>query len=208
MKALVKILVVIMVLSVPTGVFAIGIGFNATSGGVLEDTVLWATMAGDPPRYAVALGDFDLSTVTSAVVDIPVGDGTSTHWWLIGHRGGDIIYSSTQNLAGVDIMGVEPFDIGDAFTIPTTIASLASFNSGGPVSLDIWAMLANGHTSHVTADGNFSDLWLFSSPGSSIGQVGISINNNIPPVIPVPTTVLLLGSGLLSLAGWRRFRKN
>jgi hypothetical protein len=207
MKALVKILVVMMALSVPTAAFAIGIGFNNTSGGILYDSALFASKAGGF-NYAVPIGNLDLSSVTGVVVDKPVGDGSFTDWWLIGHQGADIVYSSTRNLAGVDVMSIEPFSSGDEFTIPTVIAQLANFNSGGSFSFDIYSLLAFGHASHITADGNFSDLWLFSSPGSSIGQVGVSLNNDIPPVIPVPPTVWLLGSGLLGLVGWRRFRKN
>jgi hypothetical protein len=29
-----------------------------------------------------------------------------------------------------------------------------------------------------------------------------------PPAVPLPPSVLLLGSGLLGLAGWRRFKKS
>jgi len=30
----------------------------------------------------------------------------------------------------------------------------------------------------------------------------------VAPAVPIPPTVLLLGSGLLGLVGWRRFRKS
>jgi hypothetical protein len=29
----------------------------------------------------------------------------------------------------------------------------------------------------------------------------------VSPIVPIPGSVLLLGSGLLGLAGWKRFRK-
>jgi len=35
----------------------------------------------------------------------------------------------------------------------------------------------------------------------------VSLHGNTSPV-PVPPTLLLLGSGLMGLVGWRRFRKN
>ncbi|MGO8761216.1 MAG: PEP-CTERM sorting domain-containing protein [Desulfobaccales bacterium] len=31
--------------------------------------------------------------------------------------------------------------------------------------------------------------------------------NNVPPPVPLPSSLVLIGFGLLGLAGWRRFRK-
>jgi hypothetical protein len=44
-------------------------------------------------------------------------------------------------------------------------------------------------------------------PTSSSGVTGYFGPNFLVSAVPVPPTVILLGSGLLSLAGWRRFRK-
>jgi hypothetical protein len=45
---------------------------------------------------------------------------------------------------------------------------------------------------------------------NNLGQiVGISDANPFQlPAVPLPPTVLLVGSGLLGLAGWRRIRKS
>jgi hypothetical protein len=79
MKAMVKVLLVIMALSMPTAALAIGISFNASSGEILEDCALFATMAGAAPRYAVPLGDFNLSSVTA---HRPPGNFRKLRPWL------------------------------------------------------------------------------------------------------------------------------
>jgi hypothetical protein len=52
-------------------------------------------------------------------------------------------------------------------------------------------------------------------PGGGYGEggiaylnLGLSLGNFTENPVPLPPTVLLLGSGLLGLAGWRRFRKS
>jgi hypothetical protein len=201
------VLVVIVALSMlPTAALAVGISFNGTPCGTLDDCALFASypgMAGTP--FSVPLGNLNLSTVTGAVVEVPVGDGLATDWWLIGHQSSHIVYSSTLNLAGVALDSIEPFSLGA--TPASVITNLIHFNSGIDVSYDIWALLSFNHSSHNTADGNTSNLWRFSD-GEYLGQVAVSINTNVPPgpssPIPIPTTILLLGSGLIGIAGLRR----
>jgi hypothetical protein len=44
--------------------------------------------------------------------------------------------------------------------------------------------------------------------GSDIGMAGVLYFTESQVVVPIPPTALLLGSGLLGLVGWRRFRKS
>lgn len=212
MKTLVKVLVVIIALSLlPTAALAIGISFNVTSGGTLADSVLFASKA-DGSYYSVALHDLDLSSVTGTIVDVAVGDGSYTHWWLIGHQDGDVVYSSTLNLDDVGVTVNEPFTTA-LFTPAMAINLIENYNSGGPYSLEQWVYLGTNHSSHVAADGEAADLWSFTN-GVYLGQVAVSINTNTPPgfgpppVIPIPTTILLLGSGLIGIGGFRRMFKS
>lgn len=59
----------------------------------------------------------------------------------------------------------------------------------------------NEHYGEMYANGKWNDLMGESSP-----VYGIIERNSSP--VPLPSAVLLLGSGLLGLAGWRRFRKD
>lgn len=49
--------------------------------------------------------------------------------------------------------------------------------------------------------------WVDEIRGRTSGPGGYFMMDNFTYVVPLPPTVLLLGSGLLGLAGWRRFRK-
>jgi hypothetical protein len=53
----------------------------------------------------------------------------------------------------------------------------------------------------------FSDSGFDNYGFSSTEGATLRLDNFGSPAVPLPPTVLLLGSGLLGLAGWRRFRK-
>ena len=178
-----------------TAAHAIGISFQTTSGGTLEDAILIASIDGDPPRALAVLGDFDLST-TEHIVDVPV-DGSTTHWWLIGHEGSNVVYSSTLDLLGVDMYSIEPYDIPGAELAWNIPGNLEGLVNGTGYSLDWYAQTVNNHSSHVTGDGDISQLWRFGSPGEDIGYVAVSIHTNTPPFVPEPASLFLLGLGAL-----------
>lgn len=180
MKKIINMFVMLILgLSISVSAHAMGIRIEATSGGILEDAIFIASINGEPVRDAVALGDIDLS-LTEHVFDVPV-DSATTHWWLIGHKGGNVVYSSTLNLNGIDMYDVEPYIGAElAWNIPN---NLDGFVNGTGFSFDWWAQTICNHHSHVTVDGGTSNLWLFSSPGSNFGNIAVNLHSNdIPPV--------------------------
>ena len=85
-----------------------------------------------------------------------------------------------------------------------------------PIIADLSGELSPGQSLVLTGTDLFADTppGIISSLGNghyefwvpiSVGQAGGTWTTTSP--VPLPPTVLLLGSGLLGLAGWRRFRK-
>ena len=60
----------------------------------------------------------------------------------------------------------------------------------------------------VDFDPGFSTLYFGNGFALADGNTLASGGYSVAPAVPIPPTVLLLGSGLLGLAGWRRFRKS
>jgi hypothetical protein len=107
------------------------------------------------------------------------------------------------------------------FNTPTTMTMPIPMNG-----LNLGLMLFGPTFKTGTLSGNDLPTWMNTSqfdtmtPGLIMGAVyqeasdGSSYFFNfgnpgeLPPNVPLPSTLLLLGSGLLGCAGWRRFMKN
>ncbi|TLY19860.1 MAG: PEP-CTERM sorting domain-containing protein [Nitrospirae bacterium] len=87
---------------------------------------------------------------------------------------------------------------GVAPPAPGTVAGLFSATStlGNQLVLHNFASAATQNATDAT-DG---------TAVSTVGSVATPAANPPPPGVPEPTTLLLLGSGLAGLAGWRRWR--
>lgn len=87
-------------------------------------------------------------------------------------------------------------------------------NHGGWVTADVTNFLRQDLLNHYSYSAYHLDLDFIASSGPlDFGVTLGSAEGNSGPylkvtAVPLPSTVLLLGSGLLSLLGWRRFRKS
>jgi len=181
---------------------AIGLSVNGT--GTLEDAILIASVGGAPPRSIAVLGDINLS-VLNHIYDVPV-PAEATVWWLIGHQGSEVVYSSNRDLNHINLYVIEPYDIPGAELAWNIPANLDGYVNGTGYALDWWAQTVSHHSSHVTADGGRATMWFFSD-GIFGGEVAVSLHNNIPPPIPEPRFL----SGAMLLFGWAGmhwFRRN
>jgi len=145
---------------------------DIAGGGILEDAILVASPNGAAPRQAYKLGDVDLSAgpVTFSH-NVPAA---STHWWLIGHMGGNVVYCSNASLANISIWAVEPYNMpgASAWNIP---ANLDAYVNGGTYSFDWWAQTINNFSSNVAPDTNTASAWQFAPNGTSIGTIAVAL---------------------------------
>jgi hypothetical protein len=170
-------------------------------GGLIYDTVLDITWYDNPNYDTHVYGDYALWAAGLNVGGVtgwrfPTTPGTVTGVTSEGEMG-HLFYITLENPTGVDGVGTPigifvnkgPFkNISEGFYTSTTHNGYQyycfSFDNGQQNIADInsWYGAINGLAVHA-------------------GNIGSS-------AVPLPPTVLLLGSGLLGLAGWRRFRKS
>lgn len=189
---------------------AIGIRIDTPYTGTLEDAVLFASVGGNAPYTAVPLGDLVISTPgsTGFVFNVPVNPA-DTSWWLLGHQGSTVVYSSVQNLSGVQFDTIQPYNglNATAWNIP---AQLDGYVNGTGYSVEWFVQTELNHQSHVAADNASASLYSFSSPGVLGGTVTVSLTTNTVPggngqgVPDSASTAVLLLAGLAALACVRR----
>jgi hypothetical protein len=122
-----------------------------------------------------------------ASIDVPQGPGTSGP------------YSHSVTVWGWDT-AAELLYITDSDDGNTLLKTYSFFQSGGQVYIDNYTNLYTSAT----------DVLITQLTRLNINELGIEPDHGAGPgpTVPLPPSMVLLGSGLLGLVGWRRFRKS
>ncbi len=201
-----------MLVLVAAPVHAIGIATNGLSG-TLEDAVLFASNSDATLNGGYGLGDIALA---DGPLLVPLNAAHMDNWWLLGHQGGSIVYSSNVDMSGMDLFDIEPYnDAG--YQGFNTIAHLEALAAGTPIPDGWYTFTLFNHASHNAATGSTATLYSFNSPGTPLGQIAINLlSDEIPTIsngngtgnaIPEPNTLVLLSVCLLASAGMMRRRE-
>jgi len=149
---------------------------------------------GDGGRYEEARLSFDLSSLSSINVDDIIGasiniDITSAYNNVGGTDAGGLSYANQTDSVLASAFGWTSFNITDRLksrlNAGDTTASFMGNHNGGPY--DGW-----GYIFTSAEEGNPAYLDITTAGGSPV---------------PEPTTLLLLGTGLIGLAGWGKRKK-
>ena len=163
--------------------------------------------------------------------DLTVVSGTGVFTDLTFSKGTNKIYTH-DGIPGPDFTGTKmarsiPFSTDESFRADFTISGVTSVSV---VMGDYNADLDNLFLQAYNSSNVLLDSATFSLPSTTNGGPTLSVssadiayvifgstgtsNNSVffdnfsYNVVPLPPTALLLGSGLLGLVGWRRFRKS
>jgi hypothetical protein len=121
----------------------------------------------------------------------PVTDGINAVWY--DDNGNSIGYFNFNS-------GIK------AFGIDVTTDEINTMTVGGDVSYSFDLLANKPQFFGVISTDYFDNVTFSASGGPEVGFDSLSFGNGT--VVPIPGAVWLLGSGLLGLGGWRRFRKS
>ena len=183
--------------------------FNDSSGGQADRLTSYNPVSG---AFFVSMQYFDFQTINNQ----PANVGQSSALRLRLESGtNNVGVEEGKNINGLFFDGQAN---RDGTRTPLKSVSAGTTNSGwlgmyyngilgaGGV-VDLWYDSGAGWTLLDSWAPNFSAAPYFSIYGLDQYGSSLSFQVNQVQVVPLPPSVLLLGSGLLGLAGWRRFRK-
>ena len=173
-------------------------------GGLIYDTVLNITWYDNPNYVTHVYGDY-----VTWVESLNVGGVTG---WRFPTTPGTKIGVTDEGEMG-HLFYIE---LGNPVVLDGVGNPVGRFDNKGPF-VNLNALYLGFYTS-MTKDGANYYYFDFGSGSQSLAYIGnwyywihglaVHDGNIGSSVVPLPPSTLLLGSGLLGLAGWRRFRKN
>lgn len=213
-KKLLMTLALVMALSVPAyATISLNFNINAPSSGTIS-------LAGDAPNRYLVGTDIPVESVNVQVDSASPIFLVFSDTVLLNFRTGNLLPSATATGGFLfDVYhGSGPISIRDATSGQTFLTG--GFNTVFPeVTVNDTGINVFNADWFGGAGGAFLDsLDIVPGPGYWCGRIGLTyagdplnssqiLSGHVSATTPVPPSVLLLGSGLLGLAGWRRFRK-
>ena len=165
------------------------------------------------PAYIAAVG---LPTTAFVPKDTPVDISVSGNYFLTDEINGPwtklpyymSFATPVQNLS-LNLYDYRAVDggprLGDSVTL--RVFDQAHNLVGTDVYTIRWPNPVNGNIIWLSVMNSSAPITSASIEFSVRGDVGTGIDNISFTTVPLPASLLLLGSGLLGLAGWRTFRK-
>jgi hypothetical protein len=183
-------------------------GFSGTAGFLVSnqgDTDLDAGLLVDNLSQCSQPGNqsFEMTDYTGYVLG-PASNGTVLQGPVLSHAGNPYIPTNGEWMS-FQLSNNDPTPavflnaFGNMGTDCSYLETGITLLAGESFTFD-WAFLAFDYTPFE----DFSLFYLKDTGGTVVFQDGLGQLNPVP----VPPAVVLFGSGLLGLAGWRRFRKN
>lgn len=172
---------------------------------------------GTSASLALAFPGAGTATLTGGgAVDNDPGTGqhaiSGANWWRTG-AGNDFVIEFTDPVAAFGFYGVDVGDIGAQLTLtllngsPVVINIPHTVEAGGPNSGQNGSVIYFGYidTDHPWTQAQFANVGGGGGDDFGFDNMTIGTTRQVAPV-PEPSTMLLLGSGLLGLAGYGRKR--